>query len=644
MAKKKSIYIFFLLFVFFIQKKSNAQAYNDAQIKTVFIYQFGVNINWKNEKDFDKFKIAIYGNDKSTLPYFKALAKKQKLKNKKIEILQIHNIQELLKTKPQIIYVSDAKSYELNSIMRHIKGKDILVVSDNSHQQKLIMINFIYSIDKTIGFEINTKTILDHNLTISPKLLLLGGNELDVKQLYEEKEIQLKEEKAKVELLKKELKKQQKLIGKLNVEIDQKLQELKKQQKEISIQYKKIEEQKKALKNVDADITEQKALLEEKINELKNKQFEITKKEKFIRQQDVKVKESERILKDLTQRISLKQKEIDNKEERLGLQETRIDTQHNLLIITSIIVFVILLLVILLLLSIKSKHRINEILKLRNTEVVNKNKKIQAQADELLKHRDQLEILVEERTKDLVLAKEKAEESDRLKSAFLANMSHEIRTPMNAIIGFSNLLSSQNYSKEKQKELILYIVRSSETLLNLINDIIDISKIEAGQLRINKDDCNINELFDELLFIYDNKIIKNKNVELKILKKEEGLIVHTDSNRIQQVITNLINNAFKFTEKGYIEVGYDIKISNNIKEIVFYVKDTGIGISKQNQAMIFNRFMKLENNSESEKLYRGAGLGLSISKNIIELLGSKIWLESEINKGSTFYFSIPIKF
>jgi len=478
-------------------------------------------------------------------------------------------------------------------------------------------------------------------LKILPKLLLLGGSEIDVKELYKEQEIKLKEEKEKVEILKKELERQKKLISKLNIEIEQKLIELQNQKNEITIQYERIAEQKKALLNVENNIEHQKQLLSSKTNELIKKQFEINKKEEIINIQNIKVKEGKKVLEKLTKEINLKQKEIDNRKKQLDIQAIKIDKQKNLLIIAGIIVFVILFLSILLIKNIRQKQKINRELIYKNIEVVNKNKQIQGQADELKKHRNQLELLVKERTADLIKAKEKAEESDRLKSAFLANMSHEIRTPMNAIIGFSNLLNSKDFEKEKRKELISYIIRSSDTLLHLINDIIDISKIEAGQLIINKKKFFINELFEDLKNLYNEKIKLYKDTEIKILKSDkENLSILSDQIRLQQVLINLTDNALKFTEKGVIEVGWKLNSSSESKEIQFYVKDSGIGINKDNIDKIFNRFLKLE--KESEKLYRGAGLGLSISKNIIELLGGKIWVTSELNVGSTFFFTIPL--
>lgn len=238
-------------------------------------------------------------------------------------------------------------------------------------------------------------------------------------------------------------------------------------------------------------------------------------------------------------------------------------------------------------------------------------------------------------------ARKKAVESDRLKSAFLANMSHEIRTPMNGIIGFSNLLKNGNIEREQQNEYLGYIEKCGNSLLSLIDDIIDVSKIEAGQLVIRESETCINELLHDLFITFDkNRLSENKkDIELRLCMPENfGLLyTNTDPQRLKQVISNLIGNAFKFTEKGYIEFGYNLAG----REVEFYVKDTGLGIPKDKFNLIFERFGQV---MENERLnHKGTGLGLAISVNIVKLLGGRMWLDSEINKGSTFYFTIPLK-
>lgn len=242
---------------------------------------------------------------------------------------------------------------------------------------------------------------------------------------------------------------------------------------------------------------------------------------------------------------------------------------------------------------------------------------------------------------ELKIAKEKAEESDRLKSAFLANMSHEVRTPLNVIIGFSDLLRDEDLDKRTRNEYIDMVTVNSRNLLDLINDIIDTSKIEAGQLKISEIPCNLNNILNQLYqWVEKDKFLKGKgNLEIKLitpLPNNESFIL-VDEGRLKQVLVNLLTNALKFTHKGKIEFGYEI-IEN---EIQFCVSDSGIGIPIDYSQKIFERF-KQADESTSRK-YGGTGLGLAISKAIVNLMEGDIWVESEFGKGSEFYFTIPYK-
>ncbi len=243
-----------------------------------------------------------------------------------------------------------------------------------------------------------------------------------------------------------------------------------------------------------------------------------------------------------------------------------------------------------------------------------------------------------EEENDLKHAKEKAEEADSLKTAFLANMSHEIRTPMNAIIGFSDLLTDPDITDEEKEEYVNVIKNNGNILLNIIDDIIDIAKIEAGQIKIYRTQCAINEILYELYtnFNKQKKIINKTNVEIIInTGKFQNITILSDPFRLRQILTNLLNNALKFTEKGYIQFGFTIEDPL----IKFFVKDTGIGIDEDKVNDIFSRFRQADL-SDTRK-YGGTGLGLTISKNLVELLGGKMWVESKVNEGSSFYFELP---
>lgn len=239
----------------------------------------------------------------------------------------------------------------------------------------------------------------------------------------------------------------------------------------------------------------------------------------------------------------------------------------------------------------------------------------------------------------LKVARKKAEESDMLKSAFLANMSHEIRTPMNAILGFGQLLREKELDREKQNKFLDIIVVRSKNLLQIINDIIDISKIEANQLNIEKRTFSLNKILYELFSNFEAELAtQNKeNVQLnfKAELEKEASYIESDEIRLKQILTNLISNAIKFTEKGTIEFGYSIRG----EYLQFFVSDTGTGIPKEAIGQIFERFRQADDSSTRE--FGGTGLGLSISKQLVEMLGGKIWVESELRRGSSFYFTIP---
>jgi PAS domain S-box-containing protein len=265
----------------------------------------------------------------------------------------------------------------------------------------------------------------------------------------------------------------------------------------------------------------------------------------------------------------------------------------------------------------------------KNKKLIIANKELLFQFEEKRKHAE-----------ELFIAKEQAEESDQLKSAFLANMSHEIRTPMNGIIGFSELLKEPDLTGETQQEYISIIEKSGHRMLNILNDIVSISKIESGLMEVNIQHTDINEQIDFIHSFFKLEI-EGKGIRFLIknsLKGKEAYI-QSDSEKIYGILTNLIKNAIKFTKEGIIELGCRLRTDKESSELEFYVKDTGIGIPKDRQKPIFDRFIQAD--ISGKMAYQGAGLGLSISKAYVGLLGGEIWTESKVGKGSIFYFTLP---
>ena len=287
----------------------------------------------------------------------------------------------------------------------------------------------------------------------------------------------------------------------------------------------------------------------------------------------------------------------------------------------------------------REKEKRADELFIANKELAYQNEEKEKRAAELIIANRELVIqneVKEKRAAELIIAKEKAEESDRLKSAFLANMSHEIRTPMNGILGFASLLNEPELTGEEQKDYISIIEKSGARMLNIINDIISISKVESGQMETTITETNVNEQLDFIYIFFKPEVeLKGMHISYSHSLPDKKAFINTDREKIYAILTNLVKNAIKFTSAGSIEFGYVKKG----KYLEFFVKDTGMGIPMEKMEIIFERFRQ---GSESlNRNYEGAGLGLSISKAFVEMLGGEIWVESEPGHGSIFYFTIP---
>jgi signal transduction histidine kinase len=284
-------------------------------------------------------------------------------------------------------------------------------------------------------------------------------------------------------------------------------------------------------------------------------------------------------------------------------------------------------------------------------DLSNQDKILEMNKD-LLYANENLEKEVKKRTHEIQVTLEKAEDSDRLKTAFLQNMSHEIRTPMNAIIGFSKILDKPELSADKRKSYTSIIVNSSNQLLSIVSDILTISSIDTNQEKISFSKVCINNIMLDLLAIFKvHAFNQNISIYTKQHLTDKQSEIYTDRTKFTQILTNLITNALKFTHEGFIEFGYMLEESHgsgtlhnempNIPFLQLYVKDTGIGIAPQQQETIFERFRQAD--LSISRKYGGTGLGLSISKGFVNLLGGEIWVKSEFGKGSTFCFTIPYK-
>lgn len=257
---------------------------------------------------------------------------------------------------------------------------------------------------------------------------------------------------------------------------------------------------------------------------------------------------------------------------------------------------------------------------------------------ELLQKNQEIEFARQE----LERTKEKAEESDRLKSSFLCNMSHEIRTPLNAIMGFCNLLADPVVETTEKAQFINIINQNIDALLELINDIFDIAQVESGSMEMEEEACNINDLLSAIqtYFNFEKGTVGKDNLQVKLNRanKDSGFSILADKYKLRRTISNLVENALKYTEEGSIEIGYAYADSGMIE---FFVKDEGIGFEQDKADVIFKSFRQVDDSSTRK--YGGLGLGLTVAQKFTELMGGELWAESKPGKGSIFHFTIPYK-
>lgn len=651
---------FLLAIILVILKPLNSFAQlSDSKIKTAYTYQFAQNIEWPKEQAIDSFKITVFSENQSIINEFKEISRTRKLKNKPIAIKLIDKIDQIKAPFPNIIYVDKNYNEDLPKLFRQIGISPILVVTEESDLKELVMINFIYvDINRSrIGFEVNKNNIEDqHSLKILPKLLLLGGTKVDIAELYEKQEEKLQDARENVKKYQLEIEKQQAQINSQKNDIEKQKTEIAVQETEINKQQQQIDSQRNSLDTLRHEVEKQRQEILINLVVLKKHQEEIEYQQKQKSQQNEEMAKRTVILENQKREIQEQQQKIDSQGDVLNVQKRKIETQQWFLLLTTAVVILTLFLIFFIYRGFKSKQKANRLLEEKSVAIQQKNFEIECQKEEILMqsqeldktnkelemHNLQLEEIVQERTIEYKQAKEKAEESDKLKSAFLANMSHEIRTPLNAIVGFTDIMSKEIPINDEIQQYVDIIKQSTQDLLTIINDIIDIAKIESGQLQVNIIDSDIDTELEGVYLIYNELINANdKFTGLNIVytpdnQSSNRLVVKTDAGRVKQVFNNLLSNALKFTPAGSIEFGYKV-LSN---EIEFFVFDTGIGIPIQYQHSMFQRFRKI--NQDDEKFYSGTGLGLAISKSLVELLGGKIWFTSEQGKGTKFFFTIPL--
>jgi len=526
-----------LLLIFVYINVGKAQQFSDAQIKTALINKFVQNIEWQNELSLENFTLAVYGPDTSLIPYFRQLAATKKIKEKTINVKLITDFSQLKSPYPQLLYVSNSQNYEIEDIFDKLQNENTLLVSDDCKDQKFVMINFIYKDDKSISFEVNKKTIEEQGLTILPKLLLLGGTEINIRELYSKQEEELKLEKEKVEKQKEELLAQQTEIESQKTLILQQKTEVEKQQLFIEKQQQEILKQKDTLAQVLLAVKAQESKLVTQLKLMDEQKKNILTQQELIDKQNKEVEERNKVLDNLNTEIEKQQNLIGEQTNVLSQKEGQIETQKKFLLMLISFVALILVLLFFIFRSNRIKKRINKQLEEKNIAIQAQNKEIQAQkeeiqlqATELSKVNVELEKLsiVASETDNAVIIMDSEGNFEWVNDGFTRLYGYDI--------GMMKIHFGTNIRTSSKKENIIEIVDNciNKKRTEIYQNIIITKKGESKWVQ-----TTLTPILDEYGKVYkivaiDSDISKLKEAEQEIYQKNEELIAQRDEMAAQK--------------------------------------------------------------------------------------------------------------
>jgi signal transduction histidine kinase len=666
----RNIRHFCILFVFiwFFPVQLFTQV-TDNQIKAGYLFNYLKNFTWERENKIDTFRVGIYGGDKELVDVFKSM-EQLTAKNKPIHISRFNSLSEITYT--HILYVSGERNIFIKDIYDLLKARNTLIVTDRCEYKRYVMINFIYDENSKILFEINSQNLQESNFQVSPRLILLGGNEIDVRKLYIETEKSLSTEKEKVESFEKELSLKKEEISKMNTKLN-------KYYNEIESLQLKISSQKNELNTLSIRSHEQKVDLEKKSIILSNQKNEILSREKKIFEKDQEISAKQKEIDNYSSVLNAQKSEIDKRQatineqgKTLNTQLEKIRTQRNFLymLVTLVLLAIILAFVI---------YRNYSINRARNLELTEKNEKIQTQSEELYQQTEQLRSL----NKELINKKNKLEEAlIKLKNTqtqlvesekmvilgqLTSGIAHEINNPINFInTGIEYLKTAFDQIVtllKKYEELNTYNVKDRLDIIasykydinynSLIADINQIIKdIKSGVFRtieivkslrtfsrLDESDLkpiDLHKSIDSTLVILKNKFINRIDIE-----KNYGTIPYIECypGKINQLLLNILVNAIQAIKKdGKISIKTSLVTKDDTQYVEISIKDTGMGMPDHIKKKIFEPFFTTKEAGE------GTGLGLSISQNIVETHHGSITVESILNEGSEFTILLPIEF